>query len=458
MGNQDGYPTVPKGLNYPPVRHLDRTVTVRYSTPVNFVCHPSRLSGAVTIPGSKSHTIRAVALASLAPGVSRIEAPLDSGDARSAVRAFAALGAEIDCQPDVWTVRGTGGKLRPPAGVIDVGNSGTTMNIIMGSAALLRDGAAVLTGDEQIQRRPSGPLLGALNDLGARAESTRGNGCPPVVIHGRLQGGTTRIACKSSQYLTSLLINCPLADGDTILQVPVLEEKPYVEMTLDWLARQGIRLEQTGWHEFRIPGRQAYRAFTRRIPADFSSATFFLCAGAMGDNDVTVCGLDRTDPQGDKAVIDYLQQMGARIEVQPDGGIRVRPGHLQGCDLDLNATPDALPMMAVVACFAAGTTTLGNVAHARIKETDRIAMMCAELTKLGAQVTERPDGLVIEGRPLTGAEVDGHHDHRIAMALAVAGCSIPGPTIVRTAESATITFPTFGDCVRGLGADISTTE
>ncbi len=421
---------------------------------MNFVCQKSRLHGEVTIPGSKSHTIRAVALASLAPGVSRIEAPLDSGDARSSVRAFTALGAKIDCQPDVWTVQGAGGEIRAPDDVVDVGNSGTTVNIAMGSAALVRKGFTVFTGDHQIRRRPSGALLAALNDLGAWAESTRGNGCPPVLIRGRLKGGATSIECKSSQYLTSLLINCPLADGDTVIKVPLLEEKPYVEMTLDWLTRQGIKLEHDGLKEFRIPGRQSYKAFSRRIPADFSSATFFLCAGALGDNDVVVRGLDLDDTQGDKAVIDYLRQMGARIEVQSDGGIRVRPGNLKGCDLDLNATPDALPMMSVLACFAAGKTTLGNVANARIKETDRIATMREELTKLGAKVTELPDGLVVEGRKLAGAEVDGHHDHRIAMAMAIAGCHIPGRTVVSTAESATITFPTFVDCMQGIGADI----
>jgi 3-phosphoshikimate 1-carboxyvinyltransferase len=412
----------------------------------------------VTVPGSKSHTIRAVVFASLADGESRIEAPLDSGDARSAARAFTALGAKIEYQADAWIVQGTGGELRAPKDVVDVGNSGTTLNIALGSAALVRQGQTVLTGDHQIQRRPSGPLIASLNDLGASVESSRGNGCPPITVRGRLKGGTTSIECKSSQYLTSLLINAPLADGDTTIRVPVLEEKPYVEMTLDWLARQGIKLERDDLREFRVPGQQKYRAFQRRIPADFSSATFFLCAGALGDNDVTVLGLDLSDPQGDKAVLDYLKRMGARVGMQPDGGIHVQPGNLKGCRIDLNATPDALPMMAVVACFARGKTTLANVAHARIKETDRIATMREELTKLGAEVTELPDGLVIEGKNLTAAEVDGHHDHRIAMALAVAGCSIPGETMVHTAESATITFPTFVDCLRRIGADIKTSD
>jgi 3-phosphoshikimate 1-carboxyvinyltransferase len=424
---------------------------------VNFVCRKSQLRGSVSIPGSKSHTIRAVAIASLAAGTSRIEAPLDSGDARSAVRAFTALGAKIECQSDVWIVQGTGGELRAPEDVIDVANSGTTLNVALGSAALVRKGLTCFTGDHQIRRRPSGPLLASLNDLGARAESSRGDGCAPIVVRGRLRGGTTSIECRSSQYLTSLLINCPLADGDTTIHVPLLFEEPYVEMTLDWLARQQIKLERDELREFRIPGRQNYKPFNRRIPADFSSATFFLCAGVLGDNDVTVQGLDLNDPQGDKAVLDYLRQMGARVDVQPDG-VRVQPGNLTGCRIDINSTPDVLPMMAVVACFAEGKTTLANVPQARIKETDRIATMRQELTRLGAKITELPDGLVIEQSKLTGAEVDGHSDHRIAMALTVAGCSIPGQTVVRTAESATVTFPTFMDCMRGIGADIKTVE
>ena len=421
---------------------------------MNFVCRKSQLRGDVSIPGSKSHTIRAVAIASLAAGESRIEEPLDSGDARSAIRAFSALGAKIECRPNMWIVKGTGGELRTPDDVIDVANSGTTLNIALGSAALLRKGQAVFTGDEQIQRRPSGPLIASLNDLGAWAESNRGNGCPPITVRGRLKGGTTSIECQTSQYLTSLLINVPLADGDSTIRVPLLNEKPYVEMTLDWLARQQIKLERDEFREFRIPGRQSYKSFTRRIPADFSSATFFLCAGVLGDNAVTVQGLDLNDQQGDKTVLDYLRRMGAHLDVQPDGGIHVQPGNLKGCRIDMNATPDALPMMAVVACFAEGKTTLANVPQARIKETDRIAMMRQELTKLGAKIAELPDGLVIEQSKLTGAEVDGHNDHRIAMALAVAGCAVPGQTVVRTAESATITFPTFMDCMRKLGADI----
>lgn len=420
---------------------------------MRLVCRPSRLRGSVEIPGSKSHTIRAVAIASLADGQSWIHAPLASADTLAAVDAYRALGAQIDLTDEQWTVQGMAGRPTAPANVIDVRNSGTTFRIAIASAALLSDGLAVFTGDDQIRRRPIGPLAASLNELGASVVSTRGNNLAPLVVGGRLRGGRTRIEAVTSQFLTSLLINTPLASEETIIEVPLLNERPYVYITLDWLARGGITLERRELDWFRIPGGQRYRPLDVRVPADFSSATFFLAAGVLSNNDVLLRGLDLDDAQGDKAVIDYLRQMGARIDIEPEG-IRVRPGKLTGCELDLNATPDALPMMAVVGCFAEGRTSLVNVPQARLKETDRIAAMRAELTRLGARITERPDGLVIERSELRAAEVDGHFDHRVVMALAVAGTAIHGETRIRTAEAVEVTFPTFLQCMTGLGADI----
>lgn len=421
---------------------------------MELVVNQSRLAGAVSIPGSKSQTIRAVAVGALAAGRSRIEAPLASADTLAAVDAYRALGASIERNDDsCWEVEGTGGRLTAPPDVIDVRNSGTTLRIAAGSAALLDEGRAVFTGDAQIRRRPVAPLLGSLNDLGATTVSTRNNGCAPVVIGGRLRGGTTRIEAVSSQYLTSLLLNCPLSDGTSEIHVPVLNEQPYVHMTLDWLARSDIALERDELKWFRIPGGQSYRPFDRRIPADFSSATFFLGAGVLGDNDILLQGLDFADPQGDKAVVDYLHQMGARITREAEG-LRVRPGTLTGCRLDLNATPDALPMMAVVGCFARGRTELANVPQARFKETDRIAVMAEELGRMGARISERPDGLVVEQSELRAARVDGHDDHRIVMALAVAATAIPGSTRIAKAEAVQVTFPTFVQRMTELGGKL----
>ena len=225
-------------------------------------------------------------------------------------------------------------------------------------------------------------------------------------------------------------------------------------MTLWWLDRLGIRYERQGYEEFFVYGNQSYPSFRQAIPGDFSSATFFLCAAAMTDSDVTLKGLDLSDPQGDKQVIDMLAAMGARIESGPDG-IRIRGGELKGAELDLNDTPDALPALAVVGCKARGTTRLLNVPQARIKETDRIAVMAREITRMGGRIQELPDGLVIEESNLQGTEVDGHGDHRVAMSLAVAGLIADGTTAIRTAEAISVTFPNFPELLARLGARVT---
>lgn len=415
----------------------------------------SALKGRVEIPGSKSHTIRAVAIAALAEGESTLRAPLISEDARAAVNAFSALGAEIDMSDSEWHIRGFGGKPRVPDNVIDVANSGTTLRIALGACSLIEGGMTVLTGDAQIRRRPAGPLADSLTDLGAKVRSTRANGCAPFIVEGTLRGGETTIECKTSQYLSSLLINCPLAEGDSLIHVPLLNEVPYVEMTLDWLARQKINIERDGMREFRIRGGQTYTAFDVRIPADFSTATFFLAAGAMPGNEVTCIGLDMNDTQGDKAVVDYLRQMGAQVSIEEDR-VTVRGDQLTGCDLDLNATPDALPMMAALACFATGTTRLLNVPQARMKETDRIAVMRMELEKFGAKIEELPDGLVIhESRLQSSTDLHSHDDHRVVMSLAIAATGIPGKSTIRAAEAAAVTFPGFVDALRNVNGKIA---
>jgi len=397
---------------------------------MKFVVKKSSLKGAVDIPASKSHTIRAVLIASLAEGTSKILNPLKSLDTAAAMDACRALGAEIEEDENLWQVRGTGGELSVPEDVIDVKNSGTTFYFLMSAAALL-EGWSVLTGDEQIRKRPAQILIDALNDLGAEVFSTRGNGMAPVAVKGRLKGGRTSVKAVTSQYVSSILISAPLAEGDTELEVTELNERPYVQMTLDWLSSQGVECPHEEMKHFHIKGGQRYRAYERRVPADFSSATFFLCAGAVTDSDILLRGLDMNDSQGDKAVVEMLREMGARIEIEPDG-IRVRGGELRGIEIDMNATPDALPAMAVAGACARGVTRLVNVPQARVKETDRIAVMHQELVKMGAKVEERPDGLVIEGGALRGTNLEGHGDHRVVMALAVAGLAAEGASPRRT--------------------------
>ncbi|MHC4482066.1 MAG: 3-phosphoshikimate 1-carboxyvinyltransferase [Planctomycetota bacterium] len=426
---------------------------------MKLIVKKSQLAGEVVIPASKSHTVRAVAIASLGEGKSIIRNPLVSGDTQAAVDCYRALGAEIDTSDSkLWNVTGAGGQITAPRETIDVGNSGTTLRIAMGSAALAKEDQRItFTGDEQIQTRPLGPLMDALSALGAKCVSLRNNGKAPVEVTGKLTGGKTSIAASTSQYLSSLLLCTPLAAGDSEIDVTLLNEPGYVQMTLDWLDKQAIEYENEELHKFKIKGSQNYKGSDATIPADFSSATFFLCAAALLADEVTLLGLDFSDSQPDKAVVDYLKAMGADINI----GVRsitVKAASLKGAEIDMNRTPDALPAMAVTAAFAQGQTRLVNVPQARGKETDRIKCMAEELKKMDVDVEELPDGLIINGSRPKPAQLDGRGDHRIVMALSLAGLAIGGQCTIDTAEAMNITFPDYVELMKSIGANMEIKE
>jgi len=422
---------------------------------MQLVTRKSCLKGTVRIPASKSHTIRAVAIASLAPGASIIRNPLLSSDTQAAVDCYRALGAVIDTSDSsAWQVSGTGGRIKAPQDIIDVGNSGTTLRVAMGSAALAGAGeSTVFTGDEQIRSRSVGPLIEALSNLGAVCTSLKAKGKAPVEVAGHLTGGKTSIAAPTSQYLSSLLLCTPLATEDSEIDVTLLNEPGYVQMTLDWLDKQDIEYKNQGLRKFNIKGNQNYKPFEAVIPADFSSATFFLCAAALVGEEVTLTGLDFSDSQPDKVVVDYLKAMGADIKIEK-AGLTVKAVPLRGIEIDMNQTPDALPAMAVTAAFAQRTTRLVNVPQARGKETDRITCMAEELKKMGANVEELPDGLIIEGGKLNGANLNGRSDHRIVMALSLSGMAIDGECKIDTAEAMNVTFPDYVELMKSIGANI----
>ncbi len=423
---------------------------------MNLLVKQSRLQGEVRIPASKSHTIRAVVIASLAEGRSVLRNPLDSMDSQASINACRALGAKIE-QKNEWVIEGFGGKPKTPASEINLMNSGTSTNMIAGLAAHTK-GPVILTGDKSLRGRPFGPITKALNDLGAKAECTNSDGCLPLKIEGFLKGGFTEIDGLNSQPVSSLLINSAVAKGDTEIKVVNFHEQSYVKMTMQWLNQQGISYSEKNMEKFTIKGGQSFKPFDKEIPADFSSATFPLCAAAvLPESEVLLKGLDMNDAQGDKAVVGMLEKMGAKIEVSVEG-IRVFGGQLHGIELDLDDTPDALPALAVVGCFAEGETRLVNVAQARIKETDRISAMAVELKKMGADIEELEDGLVIRKSVLNGTEVDGRNDHRLVMALSIAGMNASGTTSIKTAESVKVTFPTFVELMKGLGANMELSE
>lgn len=420
---------------------------------MKLIVKPSTLKGIVGIPASKSHTIRAVFIASLAGGSSEIINPLESADGFSSVEACRCLGAEIELFKNKWVVHGTNGNIMFTKNIIDVGNSGTTARFCTGSASLGRD-TVTITGDAQTKGRPMQSLIDALNNLGSNIKSIEGNGRLPIKVKGRLKGGKTTVSGMTSQFISSLLINCPLSDGNSEIYMQELNEKPYVDMTMWWLDKQDIKYQHENFRKFYIKGNQSYKPFKEVVPADFSSATFFLCAGAITDSEIILKGLDMSDTQGDKRVVRILKDMGADIEIKKNG-IRVKCGSLKGMEIDMNDIPDALPAMSVVGCIAEGKTVLRNVPQARMKETDRIAVMRKELSKMGADIEEIHDGLIIQKSRLKGAKVSGHSDHRVVMSLAVAGLVAQGITEIETAEAVDITFPEFVDLMKNSGAKIS---
>ena len=435
--------------------------------------NPRRFTGTVKIPASKSHTIRQLLIASLADGVSEIQAPLDSLDTRSCVSACRAFGAEIaeyrttdpanPNPPDENGEKLTGWKVtgnnnfknhRSPLS-IDVGNSGTTLYLALAVAGLQAE-TAEFTGDEQIQRRSAAPLLEALAGLGVLCESN--NGCAPIRIKGPWKGGKVSLSCPTSQYLSALLIASPLATAGIVteIEIPLLNERPYIEMTLSYLTAHGIPFHtDPDFSHFVIPGGSSWKAFSRSVPADFSSAAFPAAAAAITGGPVTLLGLDPKDTQGDKFFLEMLKSMGCEVQWGESGengpSLAVsRDGPLRGGTFDLNETPDLLPAAAVTAAYAQGDTALVNVAHARIKETDRIAVMAEEFAKLGVKCTERPDGLVVHGKgdlspPDPFPVIDGHGDHRIVMAFAAAALGSSVPIGINGAESAAVTYPGFLD-------------
>ncbi len=417
---------------------------------------PSLLAGTVAVPGSKSHTIRAIAGALLAHGKSIVRSPLLSFDTASTLAAAVKLGAQVEKFADRWEITGCGGDLAVPAETLDMGNSGTGLRMLTAAAALAR-GKVAFTGDESLCSRGMKPLLEALRKLGVKADAAPGDHAP-LSVQGPLQGGKTQVEALCSQYLSALLFAAPnIKNGSMEIEVTKLSEEPYVEITLNWLRKLGAEFTAApDLMHFVIPGNQQLKAFDSFIPADFSTAAFPLGAGIVAGkaDGITIRNLDFTDAQGDKAVFKMLETLGARLKYNSDNSVTVYPGRLNSGTLDLGQTPDALPLLAAVAAVNEGSViTLGNAAQARNKETDRIACMTRELLKMGAIIEEKPDAMIITGTKLHGAVVDSCKDHRLAMALAVAALAAEGTTEIVDAESCAVTYPDFIKDFQNLGAD-----
>jgi 3-phosphoshikimate 1-carboxyvinyltransferase len=438
---------------------LARSASVQGATRVTV---EGPLNGSVSVPPSKSYTHRAVLMASLATVYgrgrgSRIRNPLLSRDTNATVDACAAMGAEMERREGVLTIRGTRPKV--PDDVVNVENSGTTLRFMTSAFSLAPEGYAVLTGDSSIRRRPMQPLLDTLGQLGVQAWSARGNGCAPVVVKtGGMRGGKASIRGDvSSQFISSLLISTPLAEIDTTLTVADAVSRPYIEMTLRLAERFGVKVRKSGYSEFEVSSGQEYRAADFTVPADFSSASFIVAAVAMVGGRVRIDNLDASLPQGDARIAEIARLMGAKV-VEEKGALVVASDgeRLRGGTFDLGDTPDLLPVVAALALRCDSPVEIVGTAHARFKETDRIAIVAMELSRLGVNVEERDDGLKIlpQKGKLRAAPMDAHDDHRMFMAFSLASMLIPGGAPVVGAESLDVSYPTFLEDIRKLGAKV----
>lgn len=425
---------------------------------MKFVINRSTLSGEARIPGNKSGTARGVIFGSLADGTTTLLNPLTNIDSYSIVKMMTALGAEIDTSDDKkWIIKGNGGKLKVPACVLDAENSGTGFYFLLALCSLI-PGYSVLTGDYQICYRPAQPMLDAINALGGKAFSTRDTGTAPVVIQGPIKGGEASFPGVNSQWMTPFLCACALAEGDTTIYETDLMERPYVDMTIGMLKLAGITIENDNYDRFFIKGGQQFKPFTYDLPGDWGTSGYPLIATAITTGSkVTFHGLDLSDYAGEKAFVRILKDMGGKVDVVDNGrgGITVEGGHeLHGIEIDCSGTPDAVPILSVLGCYAQGKTVLKNIGASRLKETDRTKSIMLELTKMGAKFEETTDTLTIHHSKLKGTKLDGRHDHRIVMACSVASLIAEGESEVTDAEYAAVSFPNFFELMTSLNADI----
>lgn len=406
-----------------------------------------RARGRLTVPPSKSATHRYLNLALLAGRPLRVERPLQAEDTLLFRAALERCGWRVAESGEAWDLAPAA---PPPAAVIDCGNAGTLLRFLTATLTAL-PGDWRLDGSSRLRQRPVGPLVEALRALGAEIEYLGEEGCAPLRLRGgSLRGGRTLLrAGESSQYLSALLMASLGAGAPTEIEVASLTSAPYVELTLRAIAELGGRVERPAAGRFRVlpglPGLPETAAV--RVEGDYSAACYPAAAAALTGGRVVLAGLAADSAQGDRGFFALLASMGAAVRFADDG-VEVAGDGLTAVDADLSAMPDQVPTLAALAPFARGTTRIHNVAHLRLKESDRLAAMAAELRRLGATVREAPAELAVAGTwadgapPAGGVEVEAHGDHRVAMSLALVGLRRPG-VVVRDPQVVAKSYPAF---------------
>jgi len=412
----------------------------------------STISGRIVCPSNKSYTHRAIFLASMADGKSMIKNILKSGDTNATVNACRNFGVEIKEIGNNMAVKSTG-ELKLQNNTIDAANSGTTIRIVTAISALLDD-EIVLTGDSSLKKRPMQPLLDALGSLGAKCNSSAGK--PPITVSGRIKGGKVTISGNiSSQFISAMMIIAPKLENGILLNIKgKLVSKPYVDATIISMKKFGVNVRtEIPYKKYVIPS-QNYKSTAFTVPSDFSSLALLLSASVLVGENLTIEISLGDMPQADEAIIDILEILGVIVTLDKNT-IKIKsPKKLNGGKFDLSNSPDLIPAIAILALKASKPIEIFNVKHARYKETDRIAILARELSKLGIKVVEKNDGLILRNTgSLTGGNLNSENDHRLFMAFCIAGMYV-GNCTISDPESVEISYPNFISEMKRIGCKI----
>jgi 3-phosphoshikimate 1-carboxyvinyltransferase len=434
-------------------RHQSLTVTPA-STGVS-------LQGRLQIPGDKSISHRALMLGALAEGKTTIQGLLLGEDPRSTAACFSAMGAQIsELNTELVTVTGIGlGQLQEPVNILDAGNSGTTMRLMLGILASHPDRFFTVTGDDSLRSRPMSRVVAPLTEMGAQIWGRKGNSLAPLAVRGQvLQPIHYHSPIASAQVKSAILLAGLMTYGRTTVTEPALSRDHSERMLRAFGAQIDVDPET---HSATVTGYPTLTGKQVIVPGDISSAAFWLVAGSIVPGSelyIENVGVNPTRT----GILVALELMGADITLEnqrevtgePVADLRVKHSQLKACEISGDLIPrliDEIPILAVAAVFATGTTVIKDAAELRVKESDRLQVMAAALTKMGAKITELPDGLEITGGgSLIGAELDSFTDHRIAMSLAIAAVMAKGTTTIYRAEAASISYPTFFDSLRSI--------
>jgi 3-phosphoshikimate 1-carboxyvinyltransferase len=412
----------------------------------------SEIDGNIECPANKSYTHRAIFLASLAIDKSIIKNILRSEDTKATINTCKNFGVEIkDVGNDITVTSAS--ELKIHSNTIDAANSGTTIRIAAAIASLAND-KITLTGDSSLKKRPMQPLLDALEYLGAQCTSS--NGSPPISVKGRIKGGEVKIPGNiSSQFISALMITAPKLENGLVINInSKLVSKPYIDATIAIMKKFGVDVEtKTPYKKYIIP-EQNYKATTITIPSDFSSLALLLVAAVLLGENLTIKASTGSMPQADEAIIDILEMMGVIITLNKNT-IKIKsPEKLDGGKFDLSNSPDLIPAIAILSLKASKPIEIFNVEHARYKETDRIAIIARELSKLGIKVEEKKDGLILNNsNSLTSADLNSENDHRLFMAFCIAGMYV-GNCTISDPDSVKISYPNFISEMKRVGCKI----